>query len=276
MRVPSVLLASAAACCLLGSLAGCSGASGSSTDEGTPASSSASTQSASSALDLAGTTWQVREEPGATIHFDGVAITVSADGRSSSYAWSAQGDQILVGVSTSSLNGPVAAPWLTSATGVARTANGWTLRDAKGTTTATLTTTATASPAPTTPTTLLVTAEPGSGVVDAPASAIGGTWVVANEPRTAITFAEGGWRATSSCSTGAVGGTGVYRVLPGGRLLVTRTATPIRGCPIARDEPGIRATAITAIARAGSFRVQGDTLVLFDRSGTQLGSLVRG
>jgi hypothetical protein len=51
--------------------------------------------------------------------------------------------------------------------------------------------------------------------------------------------------------------------------------TPIRGCPISRDDPVARSSAITAIARAGSFRISGDTLTLFDRAGVQLGSLVR-
>jgi hypothetical protein len=270
MRIPSVLLAAAAACCLLGSLTGCSSASGGTTNSDIPA-----PVASAAALDLAGTTWSVREEPGTTVHFDGLGITVSADGRSSSYAWAAQGDQVLVGVSTSSLNGPVGATWLTSATEVARTADGWILRDAKGGTTATLTTAGSASPAPTTATSLLGTAKPGSGVVDAPVTALDGTWASATTAKSTITFADGQWRAAGSCATGAIGGRGAYRVLPGGRLLAVRTMTPIRGCPISRDDPVARSSAITAIARAGSFRISGDTLTLFDRAGVQLGSLVR-
>jgi hypothetical protein len=56
---------------------------------------------------------------------------------------------------------------------------------------------------------------------------------------------------------------------------VTRTATPIRGCPIVDGPVQLHPDAITAVARAASFRVQGDTLTLFDRSGTVLGSLTR-
>jgi hypothetical protein len=278
MRIPSVLLPAALACCLVAPLSACSSGSGGVTGSAEPAppasSASASSGAASSAVDLAGTTWHVQEEAGTTVHFDGAAITVAEGGHSSSYAWSAQGDQILVGGSTSTLDGPVTAPWLTGATRVERTLDGWRLRDAKGGATATLT--ASASAAPTTSTTLLETAVPGAGVVDAATATIEGTWTAAHDPRTAITFTGGQWRAASSCTTGAVGGRGRYRVLPGGRLLAVRTAMPMRGCPIVRGVPRIRATAISGITRAGSFRVDGDTLTLFDRAGTQLGSLVRG
>jgi hypothetical protein len=277
MRIPSVLLPAAVACCLVGPLAACSSGTGGTTGSAEPVpSASSAAASASSAVGLAGTTWRVREEAGTTVHFDGASITVAAGGRSSSYAWTAQGDRILVGGSTSSLGGPIAAPWLTGTTRVERTADGWTLRGADGGATATLTGAAGASTAATTSTTLLTAAVPGSGVVDAPASALEGTWTVASDVRSAITFTAGRWSAASSCVTGTVGGRGVYRVLPGGRLLVVRTTTPIRGCPIVQDVPRIRTTAISGIARAGSFRVSGDTLTLFDRSGAALGSLTRG
>jgi hypothetical protein len=278
MRIPAVLVLVAVSCC---TLAGCATASpsGSTATTSGPAA-SAAPRSGAEAVDLAGTTWTVEGAQGATagttVHFDGASVTVSAGGDSSSYAWSAQGDQVLFGGSTSSLAGPVAATWLTTAAAVARTSAGWSLLTAGGSTTATLTSATTPSPAPTTATTLLRTAEPGTGVVDAPASTIEGTWTLDGDARTAITFSGGRWRAASSCTTGAVGGAGVYRVLPGGRLLVTRTLTPIRGCPIVDGVRTIRPNAITAIARAGSFKVTGDTLTLFDRAGVQLGSLVRG
>jgi hypothetical protein len=281
MRIPSVLLAAATTVVLAGSLAACSGASGG-TAGSDPAAPSASTSASAAsspaasgaATDLVGTSWHVEGKDGTTVRFDGLAVTVEEGGASSSFAWSAQGDQVLVGGHSSSLNGPVAAPWLTATTTVRRTAAGWTLLDASGATTARLTAGGTSES--TTATTLLDAARPGAGVVDRPASALEGRWTIGGDARSAITFAHGGWRATSSCTTGAVGGQCVYRVLPGGRLLVTRTATPIRGCPIVDGPVRLQPSAITAIARSASFRIRGGTLTLFDRSGTPLGSLTRG
>jgi hypothetical protein len=272
MRFPRVLIATTVAALLAGSLAACSNGS-SSTGSADPTTIS-SPAPAGAALDLVGTVWHVAGRKGTTVRFDGAAVTVASGGRSSSYAWSAQGDQVLVGRRTSSLSGPVDAGWLTGTTRVQRTTAGWTLLDASGRATAHLTADGTA--AGTTATTLLAEATPGAGVVDRPASALDGTWVAAGAARARITFGDGVWHAASDCRTGAVGGTGVYRVLPGGRLLVTRTATPIRGCPVVDGPIIARATAITAIARAASFRVEGDTLTLFDRGGAVLGSLVRG
>jgi hypothetical protein len=274
MRISSVLIAAASACVLAGSLTACSGpSSGPGDSAAVPASSSSTVPAAGSALDLVGTIWRVEERRGTTVRFDGLAVTVTEGGRSSSSAWSAQGDEVLVGATSSALLGPVGT-WLTSTTRVQRTAAGWTLLDASGAPTAHLTPAGTADS--TTVTALLGRATPGDGVVDAPANALEGRWTAAGDLRSWITFASGTWRATSSCTSGAVGGAGVYRVLPGGRLLVTRTLTPIRGCPVV-DGPVLgQATAITAIARAASFRVRGDTLTLFDRSGTVLGSLTRG
>lgn len=276
MRIPSVLLAAATAVVLAGSLAACSATSstGSAEPSAAPATTSPAAARSGTALDLVGTVWRVEGQEGTTVRFDGLSVTVARGDDSSSYAWSAQGDQVLVGGHSSALNGPVAAPWLTSTTAVRRTAAGWTLLDAAGATTAQLIPGGTSDP--TTATTLLTTAEPGAGVVDRPATALDGRWTVGGDTRSAITFADGGWHATTSCTTGAVGGRGVYRVLPGGRVLITRTATPIRGCPIVDGPVPLLPSAITAIARAASFRIQGDTLALFDRSGTSLGSLIRG
>lgn len=277
MRIPSVLIATAAALVLAGSLAACSGTSSAGTAAPTTAagSSSAAPAPSGSAVDLVGTTWHVTGKDGTTVRFDGLSVTVAKGGDSSSYAWSAQGDQVLVGRSSSALSGPVPAAWLTATAQVRRTSAGWTLLNASGAATAHLTA-ADGTEGATTATTLLTTAEPGAGVVDRPASALEGTWTVGGDARSAITFADGAWHASSSCTTGAVGGQGVYRVLPDGRLLVARTTTPIRGCPIVDGPISARATAITAIARAATFRVQGGTLTLFDRSGTELGSLTRG
>jgi hypothetical protein len=278
MRITSVLVAAASVCVVAGSLTACSGASSNHDDPGiraSAASTSASAEPASgSALDLVGTIWHVAGRSGTTVRFDGLAVTVANGDRSASYAWSAQGDQVLVGGSTSSLNGPVDGAWLTATTRVRRTDAGWTLLDASGAATARLTAPSTVQPA--TGTALLAAATPGPGVVDAPPSAIEGRWTVSGDVRTAITFAAGAWRATTSCTTGAVGGAGVYRVLPEGRLLVTRTMTPMRGCPIVDGPVTGHATAITAIATAATFRVRGDTLTLFDRSGAELGALTRG
>lgn len=273
MRIPSVLLAPLVAVALLGSLAACS--SGSSGQPAPPPTATAAAATApGSALDLVGTRWHVEGKAGTTVAFDGLAITVADGDGSSSYLWSAQGDQVIVGQRSSSLIGAVDAPWLVATTGVARTAAGWTLRDASGGTTAALTPDGTVEP--TTATTLLGSATAVDGAVDRPASVLEGRWSVAGDVRTSITFADGTWRAATSCTTGAVGGSGVYRVLSGGRLLVVRTMTPIRGCPIV-DGPVLgHGSAITAIARAASFRVEGDTLTLYDRSGAGLGSLVRG
>ena len=280
MRIPSVLLAAVTACVLTGALTACSGATMSSAPADVPPSTSSASAdptaaaASGSALDLVGTAWHVEGRSDTTIRFDGLSVTVANGDRSSSYAWSAQGDQVLVGGSSSALNGPVGAAWLTSTTSVRRTDAGWTLLDASGAATAHLTSAGTVDP--TTATSLLATATPGAGVVNAPTTAIDGRWTVAGDVRTAITFTSGTWRATTSCTTGAVGGSGVYRVLPGGRLLITRTMTPIRGCPIV-DGPILgQATAITAIGRAATFVVKGDALTLFDRSGTELGSLTRG
>ena len=274
MRISPLLIAAAAACVLAGSLTACTGPSSGRSDSAAVPASSSTAPAAGSALDLVGTIWRVEERRGTTVRFDGLAVTVTEGGRTSSSAWSAQGDEVLVGGTPSALHGPEGATWLTSTTRVQRTAAGWTLLDASGAPTAHLTPAGTADS--TTATALLSAATPGEGVVDAPANAIEGRWTAAGDLRSAITFASGAWRATSSCTSGAVGGAGAYRVLPGGRLLVTRTLTPIRGCPVV-DGPALgQAAAITAIARAASFRVRGDTLTLFDRSGTALGSLTRG
>ena len=279
MRIPSVLLLPATTACLVLALSGCAGASGGTT--GNAGSPPASSVAPAAAVDLAGTTWRVRDATGgagATAHFDGSAVTVTSGGGSSSYAWTAQGDQVLVGGSTSGLSGPAPAEWLLRTARVQRDGDGWVLLAADGSRTARLIPVdgSSASPSPTTPVSLLQTGTPGPGVGDATAKAIEGRWTVAGSPSSAITFEAGEWRATSSCATGALGGRGGYRVLPGGRLLVVRTATPIRGCPIVQGVPRLRPNAITAIARAASFRVRGDTLQLFDRSGTGLGALVRG
>jgi hypothetical protein len=276
MRLRALLPAALAACCVVGALAGCAASD--------PASHGAPTGSLtavarSAAVDLAGTTWRVEGAAGAadgtTASFSGTAITVAAGGRSSHYAWSAQGDQVLVGGRTSSLAGAVDASWLLATVQVRRTADGWTLLGTDGATTARLSAATAPSPAPAGVTALLRTARPGAGVVDAPASALEGRWAVAGTTTTAITFGAGTWRAASSCATGTVGGVGVYRVLSGGRLLVTRTAVPIRGCPITEGAITATPNAVSAISRAASFRVSGDTLVLFERSGTRLGALVR-
>jgi hypothetical protein len=275
MRIPSVLLLPATTACLVLALSGCAGPSGGTTGNVAPSA------SAAAAVDLAGTTWRVTDAAGATsgttAHFDGSAVTVTSGDASSSYAWSAQGDQVLVGVSTSGLSGAAPAEWLTRTARVQRDGDGWALLAADGSRTARLIAAdGSASPAPTTPVSLLQSGTPGPGVGDTAAKALEGRWIVAGSPTSSITFTAGAWQATSSCATGALGGRGVYRVLPGGRLLVVRTATPIRGCPIAQGAPVLRPNAITAIARAASFRVRGDTLQLFDRDGTDLGALVRG
>ncbi|GAA2752591.1 hypothetical protein [Amnibacterium kyonggiense] len=274
MRIRQVVLPLVAAVALVGSLTACSGSSGSPPAASSPAASSASPAPSVQAVDLVGTRWTVEGRKGTTVRFDGIAVTVAVGDLSSSFSWSAQGDQVLIGARTSGLSGPVDASWLTSTASVRRDGSGLLLVDANGSTTARLAPDGTADG--TTPTSLLTAATVGKGVVDAPPSAIEGRWTVAGDVRTAITFTGGTWSATTSCTTGAVGGRGAYRVLPGGRLLVVRTMTPIRGCPIV-DGPVVgHASAITSIARAASFRVSGDTLTLFDRDGTGLGSLVRG
>lgn len=272
MRIPAVLLLPATTACLVLALAGCAGSSGTTGEVG-----ASSAAASSAAVDLAGTTWRVTDAAGAaagtTAHFDGSSVTVSSGGGSSSYAWAAQADQVLV----SGVDPTAAAPWLLRTARVQRDGAGWVLLAADGSRTARLAAVGgSASPAPTTPVSLLQSATPGPGVGDTAAKAIEGRWIVAGSPTSAITFTAGEWQATSSCATGALGGRGVYRVLPGGRLLVVRTATPIRGCPIVQGVPRLGPNAITAIARAASFRVHGDTLRLFDRSGEGLGALVRG
>ncbi|MGT2426416.1 hypothetical protein [Amnibacterium kyonggiense] len=235
---------------------------------------SSSAVGAAAALELVGTRWAVSGRPGTTVRFDGLAVTAAVGDRSSSWAWSAQGDQVLIGAPVAGLDGPVDAPWLTATTSVREDGSGWTLLGTDGGTTARLTPDGSA-PA-TTSTRLLAAAVPGPGVVDAPATALEGRWTVAGDPRTAVAFTGGTWSATASCTSAAIGGRGRYRVLPGGRLLVVRTMTPIRGCPVVDGAAAGRGSAITSIARAGSFRVRGGTLTLFDRDGAELGSLTRG
>ncbi|RIX30810.1 hypothetical protein [Amnibacterium setariae] len=279
MRIPAVALA--AACLAVLPLTGCASAGGVATPASAGAPSSAGPTTAASpaasgaAADLAGTTWRVREVDGETVRFDGTSVTVTAGDRSSTAAWTAQGDEVLVAPASASLAGGAPAAWLTEATRVARDGDGWALADASGRVTARLDPTGSASPAPTTPTTLLETAAPRSGVVDRPASALEGRWVVAGQAKAAITFTNGTWVATADCRSGAIGSRGAYRVLPGGRLLVLRTATPIRGCPVFDGAPPVRAGAITGIARAASFRIADGVLTLFDRAGTTLGALSR-
>ena len=273
MRILSALTATAAAVLLAGTLASCSMSSPGGVD-GPASVASSPAPTSGTALDLVGTVWHVAGRGGTTVRFDGASVTVVQGGGAARFAWSAQGDEVLIGAGASSIGAAVGVPWLTATTRVARTAGGWSLLDASGAATAHLTPDGTA--AATTATTLLTAGKPGSGVVDRPASAIAGRWTAVGDAAAAITLTDGAWTATSSCRSGAIGGQGVYRVLPGGRLLVARTRTLLRGCPIRADTLGGPADAITGIARAASFRVRGGTLTLFDRSGASLGSLVRG
>jgi hypothetical protein len=273
MRIPTVALA--AACLAVLPLTGCASAGGAATPASGGDPTTTTAPASGTAADLAGTSWRVREVDGETVRFDGTSVTVTAGDRSSTAAWTAQGDEVLVAPASDSLAGAVPATWLEAATRVTRDGDGWALTDASGRVTAHLEPTGSAAPAPTTPTTLLQTAAPRSGVVDRPASALEGRWVVAGQTKAAITFDHGTWVAAADCRSGAIGGRGVYRVLSGGRLLVLRTATPIRGCPVFDGAPPVRSGAITAIARAASFRIADGVLTLFDRDGTTLGALSR-
>jgi hypothetical protein len=275
MRIHPVLAAAALAGGLLAALTGCAGSGGTTAGTTSPPASHAVDPAA-----LAGPTWVVHgggAADGAHVRFDDRAITVTDDGRTSTLAWAAQGDALLATRSTIALNGPVPTDWLTGAARIAPTADGWRLLAADGSTTASLTALAGApSAAPTPAPSALAPVTPGPGVRDVPADAIAGRWILAGRPRTAITFTDGTWRATASCETGTPGGAGAYRVLAGGHLLVTRSVALRFGCPVIGSEPRLRAPAISGIARAATFRIEGDTLTVYDRTGAAIGSLVRG
>lgn len=268
------ILAAAAAALIACSLAACSGRAAGTGGASTTAAAGAGAVPATA---LEGRDWTVRDAHGAAsgtrLRFDEGSITLlSAEGATSStYAWATQGDDVLVSAGTLSLGGGAAAAWLVRTTrAVPAGGGGWILLDASGATTARLDAAGsapTASPAP--------TATAGPGVVDVPAARLGGRWTVAGHPEAAVTFDAGRWRTVATCTVAAAGGTGAYRVLPGGRLLLTRTGSLVFGCPIGRDEQRVPAPAITGIGRATSFRIQGSTLTLFDRTGAAIGSLTR-
>jgi hypothetical protein len=267
MRILPLLAAAVAAGTLAAGLSGCGATGGGA--RSTPAASA-------DAAALAGPTWVVHgggAADGAHVRFDDRSATVTDAGRATDLAWTAQGDRLLATRTTTALNGPVPTDWLTAAVRVTRDGDGWRLLAADGGTTAALTPLADASPAPRP--TALGPVVPGRGVVDAPATALEGRWILAGHPRTAIVFADGAWRSAASCETGTPGGSGGYRVLDGGHLLVTRAVSLRLGCPVLGSAPRVRAPAITGIARAATFRVADGTLTLFDRSGTVIGSLVR-
>lgn len=262
-------------------LSGCSGASGS--PPPAPSASASATDAPSGvAADLIGTSWTVQEVhgdrgAGGSLRFGDRSVTLVTTTGTSTFAWAAQGAEVLITRSTLSMDGGGPATWLTGTVRVSRDTRGWTLADETGAATARLVPAASSSPQPSPSDTAapLAVATPGPGATATPASALAGRWHLAGHPTTAITFDDGRWRAAASCETGASGGSGAYRVLADGRLLITRTASLMFGCPIGQDDDRVRAPAIAGIDRAGSFRVEGTTLTLFDRSGAVIGSLVR-
>lgn len=287
MRRPTTFAAALSAGALIAAaLTGCSGASGSPPPAPSASAPSASASTADGAsgvaADLIGTSWTVQEArgdsgAGGSLRFGDRSITLVTTTGTSTFAWAAQGAEVLITRSTLSMDGGASAIWLTDTARVGRDGQGWTLSDDTGATTARLVPAASSSPQPSPSDTAapLALATPGPGVTATPESTLAGRWQLAGHPTTAITFDDGRWQAAASCETGASGGSGAYRVLADGRLLITRTASQMFGCPIGQDDERVRAPAITGIGRAGSFRVEGTTLTLYDRSGTAIGSLVR-
>jgi hypothetical protein len=249
-------------------LAGCAAGSG-----GGAAGSGSATPEPAAAAGLIGPVWSVRDATGVggttTVRFDDGTAAIEEGGRSSTLMWAAQGDELLATRSSASLNGPVPTGWMTSATRIEPVGDGWRLLDADGATLARL------EPTGGTPAAPMPAVTPGADVTDVAATALEGTWIQSGHPGTAISFDGGSWDATASCETGTPGGSGDYRVLRDGRILVTRGIALRLGCPIGQDRPADRATAIVGVTRAASFAIDGGTLTLFDRSGAEIGSLVR-
>lgn len=276
-------------------LSACGGPSGAGTSDPTapvPAS-PAATAGTPAVAQLMGGFWRVRDAAGepadSWLRLTPLSITLFRPGGRIDGALAAQADHLLADQSgwSMSLGDDHEAPWLAAADRVERDGEGWVLLDVDGSPVARLVRDgrpARSTQYETEPDGLvgsprrLRSAVPGDGVVDAPASALAGTWHLAGHREAAVAFrADGRWSATTSCAsgTGANGGGGRYRVLPGGMLLTTQLASTAMGCSGATGPVSADAPAVLGTAEARSFRIDGDRLTLFDAEGAAIGSLVR-
>ena len=237
--------------------------------------------------------WRVQDAAGepadSWLRLSPLSATLFRPGGRIDGALAVQGDRLLADQSSwsMSLGDDHGAPWLAAAARVQRDGTAWLLLDVEGEPVARLV--RDGGPAKSTqyetePNGLsgnpsrLRPSVPGQGVVDAPASALAGTWHLAGHREAAVVFrSDGRWSATTSCAsgTGANGGGGRYRVLPGGMLLITQYASTLIGCSDTDEPVSADAPAVLGTAEARSFLVDGDRLTLFDAKGERIGSLIR-
>lgn len=278
-------------------LSACGGAPGASESGSAPSATTAAPVPAPSttaaAAQLMNGFWRVRDAAGepadSWLRLTPLSATLFRPGGRIDGALAVQGDHLLADQSgwSMSLGDDHEAPWLAAADRVQRDGAGWVLLDVEGDPVARLVRDgrpAKSTQYETEPNGLdgnpsrLRAAVPGDGVIDAPASTLVGAWHLDGHREAAVAFrADGTWSATTSCEsgTGANGGGGRYRVLPGGLLLTTQYASTAMGCSDPAEPVSADAPAVLGAGEARSFLVAGERLTLFDAKGAAIGSLVR-
>lgn len=264
---------------------------------GTRTTPSVPTGSAGSAIDLVPVVWRVRDAAGEAdrtwLRVDGLSLNVLRPKGEVFLPWRPDQNHLVAEVAGWSMSlgtkDPPAVAWLTDAVSFERSGAGWLLRDAKGRVTARLV--RDGSPPPSKSSTVtppsvdarmraqLADAVPGPGVRSVDPATLVGRWVVPGfDPSVALVFpADGRWQAVTSCEsgTGPDEGSGRFRLLSSGRLLVAAGPVAAVGCSEPKTPAPADTKAITFADRAGSVLLDGDELTLFDRAGTRLGTLHR-
>ncbi|WP_375401293.1 hypothetical protein [uncultured Amnibacterium sp.] len=255
------------------------------------ASSSSSASATATAIDLMPTVWRVRGAAGEAeatwLRVDGASLQILRPKGAVNLAWSTEGNgmlALLTGWSTSVGDRP-SAPWLTTAAAFDRDGDGWLLRDAAGRVTARLVRDGTPPVAKNYFTDAPVVTSwerrrladvvPGPGVHAVRPQELVGRWGRSDvDPKDAsVAFtADGAWSATTRCANGH---SGAYRLLESGVLLTVGYATTLVGCQQPPQPVATVADTVTSIDSAGSVRLDGDDLVLYDRGGAPLGALHR-
>lgn len=265
-------------------------APGASTTE-TPRPSTASAQ----ALLLVPTIWRVRdaagEAPGTWIRFDSGVDLIRPRG-DVFLSWSTHADALLTHVDGWSMRlgtTPPAVPWLTSTVRFEREGGAWVLTDASGHRTARLVRDGAPPPSSRTQHDVpevddRIRAQHADAVIGGSAPALPpgaavGTWglpgVAARDASLTLTRS-GTWSARTSCAVlgRAQGGSGAYRLLPSGVVLVTESAIGGTGCTEPERRPAPDSAAILDFFSAGSIRIEDARMTVFDRAGKRLGTLV--
>lgn len=295
---PGVLCAAAL---LVAMLAGCAGSPGSrpSTQEARPGASERLEGTPGRAVDLLPTVWHVHGVTGAGrstyLLFSAGEVQVLPKKGFVFLGWSTQGDRILTQVegwaqSLGTKHHP-AVPWLTRATNFRRVDTGWVLLDGHGRRLAEL---RDDGPAPTSRTTVttpspvtrfdrerVADAVAGPGARTPSIAAAAGRWTIAGlDPAHALLTmrSSGDWRITGGCESGTgqdLGGSGRFRLLPRGFLLITAGPVAGVGCVAPVGKPPADTAALTRFLEARSLTVQNDRMTLFDRRGKAIGRLTR-